>query len=258
MTSEASGRRLDTKYILFVEAAEDGLLMAPRNFEVDGQVDEQTLQSAAAQAAPYRISPKGEWVGLADTDAAITQMGDLLPAEDAALYRKAVETPQIRSMLSARMVDEWGMWVQTWLGTEVRKYNFSFEADTPIGDKSVKAPTKVDVAPLGGGDKIRLTMKSRLSGAEASRAIAELSMKMALQNASSDAEKAQVRKTFTGIIMERRTTIEAVLDAKSMRPDKVSMFSNTTVIAKGRKRERIDKKNWTFRWKIAEPKQADK
>ena len=54
--------------------------------------------------------------------------------------------------------------------------------------------------------------------------------------------------------MERRTTIEAVLDAKSMRPDKVSTRANTIVIAKGRKRERIDKKDWTFRWKTADGK----
>ena len=116
-------------------------------------------------------------MGFEDVDGVIKQMGDMLPPEDAALYRKTFEMPQVQKMVEARLADEWNMWVQAWLDAEVKKHTLSFEADTPIGDKTIKAPTKVDVSPLEGGQKVRLTMTSRLSGAEASRAIAELTMK---------------------------------------------------------------------------------
>ena len=250
-TAKSAGRGATLRYILFVDPDGDSLVMSPRNFEFVGVDDDEALRKLTAELPPYRVAKNGAWIGFDDIDDILKKMESAIPAADLEAYRSVMATPGLRSMVLAKLEETWSMWVQAWVDVEIRKQDVSFEDETQIGDQKVKMPSTLQVQPLDGG-KVKLRLKTLLKGAQASRALVDMMMKVAMQSSPSEAKRAQIRKAFSSMIMERRTTIEAVLDAKSMRPDKVTTDSEVIVISKGRKQTRLDSKEWSFRWKTAD------
>jgi hypothetical protein len=203
----------------------------------------------AATAVPtVLINSDGTFDDIADLDRTLKEVGKMLPAEQRAVFVKAMKAPQMLAMMKERSADFWGVWVGMWAGGELqpgKSVEVNQETALPDGATLERPIRFTHHGPAGPPAHVRLSFESSVEGDANNQALRGFVASLIQQWAPASGEKIGP-ETFQSFQMAIGGDV--VTDPATLRPVSARSQRRMTVKVNGEERSQVETHEYTFTW----------